>query len=484
MDLSKLAHEALIRACREDPKVFMRYVMQTKDREPWDVQPFHDEWQDALSEHPRMGLLAPVEHGKTEQIVIGRLLWELGNDPTQTWGVICASGSAAEERGDALRAWIAGECLDKNDVDRLHEVFPDLRPGKRWNSGKFDIKGKNPGSKDPSVCLVGTGAKLPGKRLTGLVVDDPHDDENTSTKGQREKTVRWFDNSAYARVCEGGKIWIIHTSWHATEDLIHTLMGRGWFTLTYRAIDKDWTTPLWPKRWSVARLRQFKADIGAQAFARQALNFPYDDTSSRFREEDFLFALQEGKQLEGPVFGAESGDWIVVGVDLGVSQKKTADRTSFAIVRRTQDGKRELLNIESGRWTAQEILGKIEDIYYRYGSPIFWVENVAAQDYILQLSHTMTPAMVRPHTTGSGYKSMVFSIELLAAEMAQRRWIIASHDGKTPANDSIAEFIEGAKAFQPGQHPVDELASVAIAAQHIDFGIRRARSIPNLYAVA
>lgn len=484
--LAQLAHEALVKACREDPKVFMRYVMQTKDRRPWDVQPFHDEWQDALTENPRLGLLAPVEHGKTEQVVIGRLLWELGRDPTHTCAVICASGSAAEERGDALRAWIAGECLDADDNDRLHEVFPDLLPGKHWNRTKFDIKGKSPGSKDPSVCLIGTGAKLPGKRLTILIIDDPHDDENTSTKAQREKTIRWFDNSAYARVCEDGKIWIIHTSWHATEDLIHTLKGRGWRVLTYRAIDKDWQTPLWPSRWSIPRLRQFKADIGPQAFARQALNFPYDDSSSRFREEDFAYALQKGQEELGePILSCEEpGEWIVIGVDLAVSKKKDADRTSFAICRRKTNGERQLLNVESGRWSAPEILERIDDLHYRYGNPIFWVENNAAQDYLIQLAPHLTSANVRAHTTGVGKRSMIYAIELLAAELAGHKWAIASIDGKTAPNDAIDTFIEGAMSFTPGSHPVDELASVAIAAQHIDFGMRKIRSIQNIYMVA
>lgn len=482
LNLSRLAWEAQVRAARECPKAFARFVGQTKDKKPWKVESFHDEWQDFWTRHKKGALEAPIEHGKTEQMLM-RFLWELGRDPRKSCAICCEDQTSAAERTAALQRWIEGGVTDADDIDRLHEVFPDLRPGKPWNTDGWSIKGHSGSSKDLSMVPLGIGSKITGKRLDILGIDDPHSVKNTMTADQRKKVIDWFDNEAYGRISADGCLWVIHTAWHPTEDLYSTLQARGFPTRKYRGVDPDWKNPLWPERWPVERLRKLQADIGALAFSRQIFNEAYDESTSRFTNASFELALAAGRDLGGPVFRTDYGEHIIVGVDLGIIEDKNHDRSSFAIVRRRNDGVRELLNVESGNWGGPEIVKRIDEIRERYGAPIFWVESVQAQTYILQFARHLTAALVRPHCTGSRYKSMVFSIEVLATEMEQGKWIIASKDGKNPPNDSIRNFIEGAKAFVPGQHPADELASVAIAGQHVDIGLRKNRTQSNLLMV-
>lgn len=61
--LKELLHEKLLRTCRKDPNVFINYVGQIN--KGWYKQsPLHVRWQNALTEHERVLLICPREHGK------------------------------------------------------------------------------------------------------------------------------------------------------------------------------------------------------------------------------------------------------------------------------------------------------------------------------------------------------------------------------------------------------------------------------------
>ncbi len=267
--------DVAVRHARLDPAAFGAFCFRDQDGQPWDVQPFHREWQSLITRHDRLVLMAPVEHGKTEQVLTARLLWELGRDPSLRAAVVCNTYIQAQKIGYALRQHIESN-------PRLHRVFPGLRPGQRWTSGAFDVRGK-PTGKDYSVQCLGAFGSILGARLDIIIIDDICDYENTRTALQRRKLHEWVASTLLGRLTERGRVIVIGTAWHE-EDLLHRLEARGapWVVRRYRAIRQD-GTPLWPERWPTERLEAKRKELGSFEFCRQFLNEVYDESTALFK---------------------------------------------------------------------------------------------------------------------------------------------------------------------------------------------------------
>ena len=186
----------------------------------------HIEWQRFFDRNRFGVILAPVGHGKTQQIAIGRCLYALGRNPSMRIGIICGNEGQAEERVTAIAQHIVGN-------QRLHKVFPNLRPSSnprdKWSSSKITVERPMTGAKDPSVQAFGTGSgSIQGKRLDLIVMDDILDEKNTRTPEARKKVLMWFDVKVFTRLPPdgSGRIEVIGTPWHS-DDLLHVLADRS-----------------------------------------------------------------------------------------------------------------------------------------------------------------------------------------------------------------------------------------------------------------
>ena len=76
-----LAHLAFIELCRRDPNAAIPYILSYGNLEPFEQQWFQKEWHDEITNNQWCLIEAPREHGKTNQISIGRKIWDLGKYP-------------------------------------------------------------------------------------------------------------------------------------------------------------------------------------------------------------------------------------------------------------------------------------------------------------------------------------------------------------------------------------------------------------------
>lgn len=460
---ARAKHAALVKRARIDQAAFVEYVLRNEsDGTVIRNAPHHEEWHDFLSLNDRAVLFAPVEHGKTQQVAIGAVLFRLGQNPNARLALISNTSRQAEKLLGAIRLHI-----ERNP--RLKEVFPELRrselSGDPWHTTALTVH-RTTIAKDPSIQALGVGGPLVGSRLDGAVLDDVLDFENTRTPEQRTKLVDWFDSTVSTRLLEGAFCWVIGTPWHP-DDLLHVLASRpGWEAKKWRSVHNpeappaEWRT-LWPAQFSPERLQKIQAGSTALNFARKYLCEVRSSETARFKRQWFEDAAARGKRWgpfrAAPVTAGQA--WpCFTGVDLGVGETDGHDLTClFTIALEPLTGRRVVCEILSGRWSGPDIVEKIFDANRRFGS-IVVVESNGAQKFIQQFaSGRQVP--IRPFFTSAQNKyDEHFGVESLAVELANGQWVIPSHEGTMgSATGEATAWMSEAELYHPDSHTGDRL---------------------------
>jgi len=133
---------------RDNVNVFVEYVLRDEQTgRPLTQTPLHAEWHRLLDEHPRLVLTAFVESGKSNNLVVARVLWLLGRNPNLRVAIV--SNAAAQAR--KLLGTISRHIQKSAE---LREVFPTLRPGDPWNVDAITVQ-RDSLAKDPACRLLG-----------------------------------------------------------------------------------------------------------------------------------------------------------------------------------------------------------------------------------------------------------------------------------------------------------------------------------------
>ncbi len=483
--LPKLAssrHDLIVARARENPRVFATHVLRDeKTGKRVKLAPMHLTWHDLIDEHKQLLLWSFVEAGKTAGITVGRSLWELGREPNLRIAILSKTKPLAQKIVRQCQQIIAG---DSPTSHAYREVFPHVRPARDpsmpWTSLAITVERSNP-VRDPSIQACGNFGNIIGSRIDLLILDDVLDSVNTRTPAPRDALWDWVHGTLMGRLTENARIIVIGNAWHP-DDLMHRFeRAPGHKAFRFPVMDERTGELAWPERWSADRIEEAKDRFGPLDYARQLFCQPRDDDSSKFKREWLDACLQRGTGLDflasraalldevaDPAVAAayRLGDAaagseipIYVGVDLAVQQHASADLTAFSTVALLPNGTRRLLSIEAGRWGAPEILRRVEDHDVRY-KPVFVVENVAAQDYIVQLvQHRGIPVI--PYTTGSRIAHPEFGIEGLAAEFASAGWILPNRPGGM--NRELFALVQDFLGYDPRAHKGDRMMSLFFA---------------------
>ncbi len=478
-DRTKLAYAArqarLQRAAlaRIDPSEFCAFVLRDeKTGKPIKLAPVHERMHELATLHDRAIFWAHVEAGKSSMISIGRVLWELGRDPTLRIAVISNTKDLAIKLVRLL-----GQYIEKSE--ELHMVFPNLvpteDPGLPWRALALTVKRDGVGGKDPSVQAAGVHGNIIGSRIDRLICDDVLDHENTNTPVPRTEVLGWIKSSLLSRLSDSARVIFVGNAWHP-EDPMHMLEREPqWKGFRFPVIDTHGVVT-WPERWPLRRIERARQDLGPLEYARQLLCLPRDESTARFKREWLEGCFRRGNGLsfvntaeqflrssEARVGRDPNGALRPVrfftGVDLAVQSKETSDLTVFFTIAvydtDDQQGVRRVLSIESGHWAGPETMKRIEDHHRRYGS-VQVIENVAAQDFVLQFAPNMTKATLRPFTTGRNKAHPDFGVESMGAEFAASRWIIPNDNGAMVPE--VSEWVQEMLFYEPPpKHTGDRL---------------------------
>lgn len=114
-------------------------------------------------------------------------------------------------------------------------VFPDVRPDKErgWSmtSGMF-VTGRRPGIPDANYLACGIDSKyLTGKHGKLIIIDDLHNEENSSTAEQCEKVVQKYAKTIVGRADPMGARFIMAgRRWHE-DDIYGKLKAADWVVI-------------------------------------------------------------------------------------------------------------------------------------------------------------------------------------------------------------------------------------------------------------
>lgn len=464
--LSQMARsldELQVLAARESAAAFVQYAFRHEESDDLlENAPHHDEWHKFLDDNDRAILFAPVEHAKTQHIAVGRVLWALGKNPGARLAVISLT---QERHADKIVGQIRRH-IETNP--RVRKVFPELRQSDDlhdpWGQSRL-VVARDTNAKDPSVQGLGIYGPINGSRLDGIVLDDVLNFENTRTAEQISKLVDWLDSEVFTRVTDGGWIHWIGTPWTPLDPMHVVAKRSGWASKRYSAVlnpddPMDQWRPMWPEQFSLNRLKKIYAGTTPLNFARKYLCQVRMDASSRFQQSWIDAACAAGRRMHltkrHPIGPSGRPLRCYTGVDLGVGQKESNDLTVLFTLAVEESGRKRVLDIQSGRFTAPEILQRIQGVVSAYGS-IVYVEDVAAQNFLLQWASSQG-LPVRGFTTTAGKKfDEHFGVESIAVEMRNGGWVIPSGDPGSPLAPELEEWIREMLYYSPESHTGDRL---------------------------
>lgn len=473
---AKRVGEARVSLARRFPGVFNEFVLKNEQTgQPVLNAPHHWKWHQILDENRRVSLLGHIENGKTNQISIGRVLWELGKNPDLRVCVVSATEKQTVKILSAIKGYIERS-------DELHRVFPELVPSNPWTQTHIRVR-RTSHAKDPSIQVVSVNGNVIGSRLDLVVADDIISFDNSATPLRRNDLERWWHANITGRQTRQSRLWALGTAWFV-DDQYHRLgKKKGFIFLRFPVANED-GEPNWPEVWPKERIAEMREELGPTEAARQLDVQARADDDQRVDEDWIEACLKQGAEYDVLTQLTEEeipeGAFAVTGVDLGVKKtKKSAKTVVFTYLQHVDErghlGKKQLLEIRSGKWRANEIMTEILSAQRRFHSLVM-VEDNGAQDFIIQLieddealKNDPASVHIRPHHTGGNKMHPVLGVEGVFADLSKGIWVIPSvEDPNKPgtfraANEEIEQWLNDIRLYDPNAHTGDHLMASWIA---------------------
>jgi hypothetical protein len=259
-----LLDEMSIAAARRDPSEFAGFCFVDKFGKPWQVKPFHREWNAIIPPYGTPGkvlIQAPHEHGKTGFLTIARVIWEIGTNPQIRIRILCSDDTLAESI-----IWELEQQIQFNP--RIKRVFPNLQPATPWDKSKFTVV-RNVILKDPTVQAESILGGSTGGRVDLLIADDVCTHRNTIMQPSlMPMVISAFQNVWINSVEIDGRVVVINTPWHIADNTAALEKDPSYVKWKKPARDPETGKYLWPEKFTPEVLREKKRTLGARNYAR------------------------------------------------------------------------------------------------------------------------------------------------------------------------------------------------------------------------
>lgn len=274
-----------------------------------------------------------------------------------------------------------------------HAVDPEVNRQNWWR-----VKGH-------TGCLyaAGVGGAITGKRLHGLIIDDPvKDDEEANSELMRERNWDWFRSVAVTRLEPGAWIVLVMTRWHA-DDLVGRLLSRDgkedWEVLSLPALAEDEGdalgrppgAALWPERFDETALAKIRREVGPHWWSAMYQCRPQPAGGGVFQRAWFRYWDREGSDPEKIKAGDLRIDLsqasVYTTVDLAASIRDEADYTviaTFAAIGALGECRRILLGLVRERMEGPDIVPAIRREMVRHSSRVAFIESTGFQLALVQ----------------------------------------------------------------------------------------------------
>ena len=260
-----------VRQSRVDPNAFAQYAFG------YDQAWFHEQWQQAMTDHPRVAIRTHRGSGKTEQGAIVRVIWELGRNPDLAIGIVCATDTNAVERVKVIKHHI-----ERNP--RVQRVFPWLRLEQdEGGKHRFTVVRRHI-RKDASVEAIGIGSTPTGGRKDLIVGDDVCNARNSlHIPALRTQVRQSWNGDIVPLLLPGGRIWYLHTGW-SPKDLSNDIITNPEYHVIRIVVGSRFEAP-WPELWNSRLLYSRWREMGSIEFNRGYRDILSDLSAAIIRPE-------------------------------------------------------------------------------------------------------------------------------------------------------------------------------------------------------
>lgn len=156
----------------------------------------------AEGKSPRLMLLMPPRHGKSEIASRNFPAWHLGQYPDHEF-IACSYNLA-------LAMTFSRKVKQIVDDPLYHTVFSTRLDPDNQGTEAWALQSARGG-----YVAAGIGGPITGRGAHVLVIDDPvKNAEEADSPDMREKIWEWYLSTAYSRLAPGGGVLIIQTWWH------------------------------------------------------------------------------------------------------------------------------------------------------------------------------------------------------------------------------------------------------------------------------
>lgn len=342
----------------------------------------------AEGKSPRLMLLMPPRHGKSELASIRFPAWHLGHNPTHE---IINVGYNLE-----LPMKFSRKVREVMRDPQYKAIFPDavLDPDSQsveaWNT-----------TKGGGFTAAGVGGGITGKGAHVLIVDDPiKNQEEADSVLVRDKLWDWYQSTAYTRLAPGGGVLVIETWWNdddlagrlqaamAAEDeadqfeiVRYPALSEAWeyrdettgeilrFPEEYVDLEGEQSRPLTllrPKdfclhedRYPTESLKRIRANLQPRIWSALYQQNPVPDEGMYFKKEYFRYQ----KAMPNP-----HGLRIYTAWDFAIGEKQQNDWTVGATVMQDETDTLYVMEIYRMKGDSFQIVEAILDCALRWGN--------------------------------------------------------------------------------------------------------------------
>jgi hypothetical protein len=487
--LHDLASDRDLHKARRDPSVMIEMVFQDKSGRPFKQRSAHRRIQDLLCRSYEAGLKQralqkpaqeelrnlfiemPFRSGKTQQFV-GFMAWLLGQDQDITGAYIREAIEDAEG--------VIGQIASIIHLNKAYQaVFPGVKLESRdqrsvpGTKTKFTLVRNQKDLPDPTLVAIGRNKAAEGKRWDIVTLDDAETWKTAFSEAERRRGIGMYDDAWSSRLDpDYGIIIGVGHERHKDGLIAHIKKQPRVETIRVPIMEdmNDYSTCNFPEMYSERFIKEQKQNM--TKFLLYYMLQPNDPEEQQRKERAIQRAINRARN-EGHIFYDEyqpaSGEFVSLGFDLPVKKvrkggKEADSLTMYAQTFNPETGDHITLGMEMIKAGWYEIIEFIAEKCRKFGllepgPRVVVVENVAAQDYVIQAFNDPERGIIKTHPEFRNLR-----IEPYTTNQQTKLYDIPAvmngyHNAKEilPDAEITKSYVGGLLSWVPGDHPHDLL---------------------------
>lgn len=377
------------------------------------------------TQHHTIVLNGIITHNSEQ--MMGRILWEIGKNPNIRIKIATESGDLAKSLLSKITATITQN-------EKFKEIFPIIKPDRsgEWSSTKIRVE-RSIQSKDATIAVSGVLTSKTGGRCDLLILDDIVGQRSALIIPKLRSVVKDTIFSNWMPMLDGpeARWWCIGTPWHIEDVVSHFRNDSNIIKAPEVKVGPNFESP-WPEKHPPEYFKEILKKYLRIAFNRGYRLVPIssDETwinrDTLLAQRDFNLSVDEvANNKDFPKF---------MGIDLAHRSGNSHCPTVLFTIALTPNNKKIPCSIKTSHDASPlNIARLIINTANELNPSMIFVENVGAQDWLLDIMKTLGPNnhKIEGYFTGSQKMDLQVGVPSLLAEIEAGKWVFPYKDGGT-----------------------------------------------------